>query len=172
LTNVKDFKGTSFEADGWWSLFNTYYFLLADTSQAKSCYEQLKQNFPKSEFLVHAYHALDLDDVQPFVKEELDAEIPPPIPVKYYLSSVYPNPFNSSTIIKYDLPESDQVSLKIYNIEGQLVTELVNKMQPAGTYQVIWDGKNSQQEAVTSGIYFCQFKTRQYWQTVRVILLR
>jgi hypothetical protein len=84
----------------------------------------------------------------------------------------HPNPFNSSTIIKYDLPEADQVSLKIFNIEGQLVTELVNKTQPAGTWQVIWDGKNSQQEAVTSGIYFCQFKTRQYWQTVRVILLR
>jgi hypothetical protein len=86
--------------------------------------------------------------------------------------TAYPNPFNSSTIIKYDLPESDQVSLKIFNIEGKLVTELVNKTQPAGTYQVVWDGKNSQQEAVTSGIYFCQFKTRQYWQTVRVILLR
>jgi|GEM_PF-2858406 len=119
---IQEFPGTSFEEEGWWSLFNTYYFLLADTSQAKSCYEQLKQNFPKSEFLVHAYHTLDLDDVQPFVKEQLAAEIPPPIPVKYYLSSVYPNPFNSSTIIKYELPESDQVSLKIFNIEGQLVT--------------------------------------------------
>ncbi len=84
----------------------------------------------------------------------------------------YPNPFNSSTIIKYDLPESDQVSLKIYNIEGKLVTELVNKIQLAGVYQVIWDGKDNHQETVTSGIYFCQFKTRQYWQTVRLILLK
>ncbi|MEZ5198459.1 MAG: T9SS type A sorting domain-containing protein [Bacteroidales bacterium] len=72
-----------------------------------------------------------------------------------WLSENYPNPFNSSTTIRYQIPENGQVSLKIYNITGGIVSELVNAKQRAGEYSVEFSS-----EGMEAGIYFYKLEFR------------
>jgi len=75
----------------------------------------------------------------------------------------YPNPFNANTLIRYSLKAARPISttLKIYNILGKEVRELVNTRQSSGNYTIIWDGKNNSGKEVSSGIYFYQLTVRQ-----------
>jgi hypothetical protein len=69
----------------------------------------------------------------------------------------FPNPFNPSTTIEFDLPQRDRVNLTIYDITGRLVKNLASKEFPAGLNRVTWDGRNNASENITSGIYFYKF---------------
>jgi len=64
------------------------------------------------------------------------------LPDDYYLDQNYPNPFNPTTMIRYGLPEEARVTLTIYNILGQKIRTLVQDLQPAGRYQILWNGTN------------------------------
>ncbi len=79
-------------------------------------------------------------------------------PHKFYLQQNYPNPFNGQTIISYYLPEPAQVQLNIINMRGELVAQPVNSRQPAGDYQLIWQGIRSDGTPVSTGIYFYELK--------------
>jgi hypothetical protein len=97
------------------------------------------------------------------------------IPNSYILMNNYPNPFNPSTNIEYTLPTAKaeyNVSLKIYNSLGQLVCVLVNTDQTAGTYKVVWDGRDSNGNKMPSGIYFYVLKAGDVKLTKKMILLR
>ncbi len=94
------------------------------------------------------------------------------IPDKFYLSQNYPNPFNPSTIIKYGIPKSSFVSIKIYNIIGQQVRALLNEEREAGEYQVEWNGKNDYGQNVSSSTYIYRIITGDYIKTLKMILLR
>tara|TARA_B110000263_G_scaffold192399_1_gene170386 strand:+ start:131 stop:3355 length:3225 start_codon:yes stop_codon:yes gene_type:complete len=75
-------------------------------------------------------------------------------PEQYSLSQNYPNPFNPNTTIEYTIPINRRVSVKIYNISGQLVRTLVNnEFMDAGKHKVMWNGKNSNGVAVSTGMY-------------------
>lgn len=93
-------------------------------------------------------------------------------PKTYKLSQNYPNPFNQETIIEYQLPNSNDVSLKIYNIMGQLVKTLVNRNQTIGYYSIKWNGKNDKGDNVSSGIYLYILQAKYFVQTKKMILLR
>ncbi|NOX67517.1 MAG: T9SS type A sorting domain-containing protein [Chlorobi bacterium] len=86
---------------------------------------------------------------------------------KYELHQNYPNPFNPSTLINYSLAKDSRVSIIIYNVLGQKVTELVNKKQSAGNYEIKFDASN-----LTSGLYFYRLETPNYSKTMKMILLR
>ncbi len=76
-------------------------------------------------------------------------------PEEYRLEQNYPNPFNPNTTIQYTLPINRKVSIKIYNVNGQLVNTLVNnKLVSAGTHKVMWNGKNKNGLQVSTGMYF------------------
>ncbi len=98
------------------------------------------------------------------------------IPAQFSLSQNYPNPFNPGTRLQYTVAGNYnrpvKVSLKIYNILGQLVRTLVNEPQEAGQYEVLWDGRNQDGSDAASGIYFCQLKIADVSQTRRMVLLR
>lgn len=94
------------------------------------------------------------------------------IPKKIQLLQNYPNPFNPSTTIQYDLPKAAEVSLRIYNLQGQLITTLFDNTQPAGYHQVLWDGTDQFQKPVASGVYFCRMVTPYYTKTVKMMLVR
>lgn len=79
-----------------------------------------------------------------------DAEIPQ----KFSLHQNYPNPFNPETNIAFDLPQSSQIGINIYNTKGQLIKKLANKQYPAGKHNIVWHGKNSDDKKVSSGVYF------------------
>ncbi len=89
-------------------------------------------------------------------------------PTSYSLNQNYPNPFNPSTTISFSIPVSGDTSLKIYNIIGQEVAELVNEELPAGNYSFKWDA-----EEQTSGVYFYKLDVAgQSSITRKMVLLR
>ena len=88
-------------------------------------------------------------------------------PVQFNLSQNYPNPFNPSTMISYVVPKDGNVSLKVYNSLGELVTSLINADQKAGGYSVRFDGAN-----LSSGIYFYTIETAGFKDTKRMVLVK
>jgi hypothetical protein len=77
-------------------------------------------------------------------------------PKKFALHTNYPNPFNASTVLSYDLPKPAFVTLEIYNLLGQRVRTLLNEWKAAGQYRLAWDGRDDNGSALPSGIYFCK----------------
>ena len=70
----------------------------------------------------------------------------------------YPNPFNPNTKIEFNIPQSAQVEVNIFNINGQLVKQLMNEFLEKGYHQSIWNAKNESGEVVASGNYIYQVK--------------
>ena len=75
------------------------------------------------------------------------------LPQQFTLYQNHPNPFNPSTLIRYDLPKAARVELKVYNILGQEIRTLVNAVQEAGYKSVQWDGTNNAGRQGGSGVY-------------------
>jgi hypothetical protein len=94
------------------------------------------------------------------------------LPHRYSLSHNYPNPFNPTCTIEYSLAKPCRVEITIYNLLGRKVKTLVSSMQPAGPYQVIWDGKNDQGNDVASGVYFYRMKTDEYVDVKKMVVLK
>ena len=99
------------------------------------------------------------------------------IPEETALLANYPNPFNPETWIPYQLAESAEVTLTIYDTNGQLVQRLEVGHQAAGMYQsrsraVYWDGRNQLGESVASGLYFYTLTTGDFTATRRMLILK
>jgi len=89
------------------------------------------------------------------------------------LEANYPNPFNPVTTIEYSIKERAHVSLKVYNVTGQLVRTLVNRVQtPGEIVPVRWDANNDRGQAVSSGVYFYRLVTKGFAQTKKMVVLR
>ena len=90
------------------------------------------------------------------------------------LEQNYPNPFNPSTTIHYSIEERSLVTLRIFNVAGQLVRTLTNEVQEPGEagHVVTWDGTNDRGHALPSGIYFYQLVARNFEQTRKLVLLK
>ena len=94
------------------------------------------------------------------------------IPSAFALNQSFPNPFNPQTTIGYDLAEGGQVHLEVYNVMGQLVKSLVSENQPAGRYQVVWNGTDVVGRQVSSGIYFYRLNTSGFKAVRKLMLLK
>lgn len=84
----------------------------------------------------------------------------------------YPNPFNPETTISYQLKESANIKIDIYNLKGQKVTSLFKGNQVAGQHQIIWNGKNHNNQKVSSGIYLLRLSTHNTCASKKMILLK
>lgn len=84
----------------------------------------------------------------------------------------YPNPFNPSTTITYQIPNTSNVILRIYDINGQLVKELLNETQAEGEYHVTWNGKNEKNMIVGSGVYIYTVSSDKQIVSKQMILLK
>ncbi len=93
------------------------------------------------------------------------------LPTRFALEQNYPNPFNPATTIKFALPEAANVTLKIYNITGQLVNTLVNENMAAGYHNLRWNGKTTSGNPVASGLYFYHLKAGNQFEQVRKMML-
>ncbi len=101
----------------------------------------------------------------------LDYELNP-IPASFALKDNYPNPFNPTTTIRYDLPTAALVNIVIYDITGREVARLLSATQNAGYHSAIWNSKNFNGESVSAGIYFYQIQTKEFVQTKKMLLLK
>ena len=89
------------------------------------------------------------------------------IPKEFSLRQSYPNPFNPETTIRFDLPQQGVVTLVIYNILGQEVTHLIDhEVRQPGFYEVVWNGRNRNNYAVASGIYFYRIEVEAKGRSV------
>ena len=89
------------------------------------------------------------------------------IPSEYFLSNNFPNPFNPSTTIRYSIPQSTNVVIKIFDILGNEIETLVNKEKPSGTYEITWYAEN-----LPSGIYFYQLNAGSILETKKMNLIK
>jgi len=95
------------------------------------------------------------------------------IPNSYELSQNFPNPFNPVTTIRYGLPESASLALKVYNALGEEVVTLINEKQKAAGYHVVvWDGRNQAGVQMASGLYFYQLRAGNVSMTKKMVLIR
>ncbi|MBL7148511.1 MAG: T9SS type A sorting domain-containing protein [Candidatus Cloacimonetes bacterium] len=88
-----------------------------------------------------------------------------------FLHQNYPNPFNPSTTIYYNIIEAGNVSIEVFNIKGQKVKTLVNEKLPAGEHSTIWNGRDSNNKRVGSGVYFYKLNVNGKTEAVKKCLL-
>ncbi len=89
------------------------------------------------------------------------------IPQSYFLSQNYPNPFNPATVIKFGIPFSGGVKLKIFDISGKEIKEFVNRHLQAGEYEVKWDAS-----FFASGVFFCRIEANGFTGIKKMILVK
>ncbi len=132
-----------------WDTTNTWYYKVA----AVDLHENL------SEF------ALLAPDVMSSVETD-------DLPAVTSLRGNYPNPFNPSTTIAYDLAAAGLVRLEIFDASGRLVRTLVNENQGAGQQQAVWDGRDEARRNLASGVYLCRLSTDDRVRTRRMTLIK
>ncbi|GEM_PF-2660902 len=91
---------------------------------------------------------------------------------RFELYPNHPNPFNPSTRIQFTLPSADNITLTIYNIQGQVVRTLANGFYQSGSYAFIWDGRNNNGHKSPSGIYIAVLKGSKELRSIRMVLAK
>ena len=89
----------------------------------------------------------------------------------FKLHANFPNPFNSNTIIPYDLAHSVKVQISIFNASGQSVKLLINDDQRAGFHTARWDGTVEYGMSLPSGIYICRIRAGHFSQSMKLMLI-
>jgi uncharacterized protein (DUF2141 family) len=93
-------------------------------------------------------------------------------PVSCRLFPNYPNPFNPSTTIRYDLTRSGNVDISILNARGQIVMVIENGFRHEGTHTARWNGEDQTGRLVHSGLYFCRMRAGNYTQMIKLMLIK
>ena len=98
--------------------------------------------------------------------------VKPETSTAYRLGPNYPNPFNPETTIAYDVAKTGTVRLSVYALTGQLVRTLVDGECSAGSYSVVWDGRDEAGRDVASGVYLCRMVAGEYSASRKLVLVR
>ena len=94
------------------------------------------------------------------------------LPKEFALHQNYPNPFNPTTQIHYDLPESEFVSIIIYDVIGRKIKSLINTNQEAGYRSIAWNATNDLGQPVSNGMYIYTIQAGEFRQTNKMVLLK
>ena len=113
----------------------------------------------------------------PYIKKQLpelsdENKLLTSLPMILIVDQNHPNPFNPDTRIRFTLPEADHVRVLVYDIQGRVVTTLLDGRKAAGNHTAIWNGLNSAGQAVASGTYFCRVVYRDQVVTKKMLLVR
>ncbi len=91
---------------------------------------------------------------------------------KFTLFQNYPNPFNPATTIKYELAKSAHISLKIYDVSGQLIRVLIEEEREAGYHTLLWHGRNEENRIAPAGLYFYRLESDEFSKINKMLLLK
>ncbi|MHB8580353.1 MAG: T9SS type A sorting domain-containing protein [Ignavibacteriaceae bacterium] len=94
------------------------------------------------------------------------------VPYTFKVEQNYPNPFNPSTQIQYSIPKESMVSIKVYNVLGQLINTLVDERKVAGSYSVQWNGDNFHGQPVATGVYIYRVTAGENVAVKKMVLLK
>jgi hypothetical protein len=103
---------------------------------------------------------------------ELEVATPRALPTAYGLFQSRPNPLTNRALIGYALPKDSRVALRVYNVSGQMVRELVNTEEKAGWKEAAWDGRDAKGHALSSGVYFYRLEASGYTATKKLVIVR
>jgi hypothetical protein len=101
---------------------------------------------------------------------ESEAVTLPPLPLTLYQN--HPNPFNPQTVIRFYLPEAQEIVLDVYNVAGQRVVRLAESRMEKGYHEVTWDGRSSVGTVCASGIYFSRLTTGKHSLSRKMVIMR
>ncbi len=118
---------------------------------------------PYDELIVIKRTAIHIYDIEVIT---VDVDEPISIPSSITISA-YPNPFNASTTISYDLPEKADISLEVYDVLGRKIETLISTTQPAGHHQAVWHAGD-----LPSGVYFYKLTTGEHTRTEKMVLMK
>ncbi|MBK7377519.1 MAG: T9SS type A sorting domain-containing protein [Ignavibacteriales bacterium] len=152
----------NFSRTGWW-----YEYFSGDSLDVVSTQSQ----FPLEPGELRLYTSVKLPDPEPDLLSEVEL-INTQVVEEYDLKQNFPNPFNPSTEIVFQIVKPGIVKLKVYDILGREVMTLVDEELNNGTYTVPWFGENNLGEQLSSGVYFYRIETDDFIQTKKMILLR
>jgi len=83
-----------------------------------------------------------------------------------------PNPFSGHTIVSFNLKQSENVDLAIYDFNGKLIKNLLNASMAYGQHEIVWNGKNEAGSAVNPGVYFCRLQAGEISETIKILIIR
>jgi len=117
------------------------------------------------------------DGIDIIITDTISTKIPPEddisaVPATFILHENYPNPFNSTTTIRYGLPDKALTSLTIYDLQGRRIRRYPQSMQSAGWHSLQWDGRNQIGELASAGIYFYHLQAGDFSEVKKMILLK
>jgi hypothetical protein len=104
-------------------------------------------------------------------REFVEGELPS-LPTKTVIHQNVPNPFNPSTIIRYEIAEAGEVTLAVYDITGALVGVVEHTFREPGRYETRWNAENQRGEKVASGVYFYRLTTPGFAESRKMLLLK
>ncbi len=134
-----------------------YKYSLSNTTKANELFAKLVKDYPDNGLYSFAAGELEQEGLE-IPKSEGGNINQEEVIAKGFTVESYPNPFNPSTTINYSLPSDANVKVVIYDIMGRIVKTLASESKTSGSYQVTWDGTNSNGVRVTSGIYLYRFE--------------
>ncbi|MBN2356094.1 DUF1565 domain-containing protein [candidate division KSB1 bacterium] len=170
------FPDSRWEEDALYNLFSICLFISDNPVMAEEMLNNLREKYPNSEHLIHAYAALGRDTTG-FLKGVEGAE---PvfehvqlngIPMEYNLSNNFPNPFNPETEIRYSLPDAGFVRMEIFNVLGQKVATLIQGNKVPGNYLIKWKGHSDAGIKLPAGVYVCVMRVNDFVKSIKMTLL-
>jgi subtilisin family serine protease len=109
------------------------------------------------------------EDIVQSVSEENSASA---LPVDFSLAQNFPNPFNPTTTIEYNVPQNSHVNIEIYNMLGQRIRTLIDQNKSAGNYSIVWNAKDDSGVNVASGMYFYRMDAGDFSALRKLVLLK
>lgn len=157
----------------------TYHSYFSETSdlEALPCgvkYKPFRANVYSFPFHLWTIEPEDGRNLIDYIISDVRFQPPPEeLPDRFKLSQNYPNPFNPTTTIEFELPQTSKVTLEIYNILGRKVkTLLSNETLPGGLYSKSWDGRDTNNNPVASGIYLYRLSGSDFTASKKMLLLK
>ncbi|MFQ6611003.1 MAG: T9SS type A sorting domain-containing protein [Fidelibacterota bacterium] len=167
-----------YESAVWISYINDYEIFLTVNGKYESgegiTFQYFDSQNQKYSDIYFSY-TFSADQVIGTVDEPLILDIAgfvPLIPENFKLYPNFPNPFNPTTEIRYNIPEDTYVQITVYNLEGRKIKTLVNEYLTSGYKKVIWDSTNDNGIQVASGVYFYQMTAGSFSDMKKMVILK
>jgi hypothetical protein len=90
----------------------------------------------------------------------------------FALRPAAPNPVKAGTVIRYDIPVTSKVLIRVYDVSGRMVRELLNAKVPLGTHSVVWDGRDGEGHLMPAGVYFTRMVAGDFTEAKKLVVLR
>jgi hypothetical protein len=102
----------------------------------------------------------------------IESHQPTNLPAHFALHQNYPNPFNPSTTLLFDIPRTERVSIRIYNVLGDEIAVVAEGIYATGRHHVVWDGQTQYGRSAGSGIYFARLEAGTFKDTKKIVLIK